>query len=45
VHPYVEAIAGIREQFAAGIAMLEPVLAAFHVFSSRKAVAAKDEAS
>ena len=28
-----------------GIAMLEPVLAAFHVFSWRKAVAAKDEAS
>jgi uncharacterized membrane protein YccC len=26
-----------------GIALLEPVLAAFHVFASRRAVAAKDE--
>jgi hypothetical protein len=28
-----------------GIAMLEPVLAAFHVFSWRKAAAAKDDAA
>jgi hypothetical protein len=28
-----------------GIAMLEPVLAAFHVFSWSKAVAAKDDAA